>query len=66
MTGYQSRQGSILQLLRQPQKDAGKRIVVVDDAAQIELLDIPQAAGFCTVAEDGTVSYYKKEAELES
>jgi hypothetical protein len=56
----------ICQLLRQPQKDAGKRIVVVDDAAQIELLDIPQVAGFCTVAEDGTVSYYKKEAALES
>ena len=38
----------------------------VDDAAQIELLNIPQVAGFCTVAEDGTVSYYKKEAALES
>ena len=44
----------------------GKRIVVVDDAAQIELLNIPQVAGFCTVAEDGPVSYYKKEAALES
>ena len=40
--------------------------MVVDDTAQIEVLDIPQAAGFCTVAEDGTVSYYKKEAGLES
>ncbi len=49
-----------------PQKDAGKRIVVVEDTSQIELLDIPQVAGFCTVAEDGTVSYYKKEAALES
>ena len=45
---------------------AGKRIVVVEDTSQIELLDIPQAAGFCTVAEDGTVSYYKKEAAFES
>ena len=62
----QGKETMICQLLRQPQKDAGTRIVVVDDAAQIELLDIPQAAGFCTVAEDGTVSYYKKEAELES
>ena len=44
----------------------GKRIVVVEDTAQIEVLDIPQTAGFCTVAEDGTVSYYKKEAALES
>ena len=52
----------ICQLLHKPQKDAGKRIVVVDDTSQIELLDIPQVAGFCTVAEDGTVSYYKKEA----
>ena len=56
----------ICQLLRQPQKDSGKRIVLVEDTAQIEVLDIPQAAGFCTVAEDGTVSYYKKEAALES
>lgn len=62
----QGKETMICLLLRQPQKDAGKRIVVVDDAAQIELLDIPQAAGFCTVAEDGTVSYYKKEAALES
>ena len=42
----QGKETMICQLLRQPQKDAGKRIVVVDDAAQIELLDIPQAAGF--------------------
>ena len=59
----QGKEAMICQLL---QKDTGKRIVVVDDVAQIELLDIPQVAGFCTVAEDGTVSYYKKEAALES
>ena len=62
----QGKETMICQLLRQPQKDAGKRIVVVDDVAQIELLDIPRAAGFCTIAEDGTASYYKKEAALES
>ena len=56
----QGKETMICQLLRQPQKDAGKRIVVVEDTAQIELLHIPQVAGFCTVAEDGTVSYYKK------
>ena len=56
----------ICQLLRQPQKDTGKRIVVVEDTTQIEMLDITHVAGFCTVAEDGTVSYYKKEAALES
>ncbi len=62
----QGKETMICQLLRQPQKDAGKRIVVVENTAQIEMLDIPQVAGFCTVAEDGTVSYYKKEAALES
>ena len=62
----QGKEIMICQLLRQPQKDAGKRIVVVEDTSQIELLDIPHVAGFCTVAEDGTVSYYKKEAALES
>ena len=41
----QGKETMICQLLRQPQKDAGKRIVVVDDAAQIELLNIPQVAG---------------------
>ena len=62
----QGKESMICQLLRRPQKDADKRIVVVDAAAQIELLDIPQVAGFCTVVEDGTVSYYKKEATFES
>ena len=62
----QGKETMICQLLHQPQKDTSKRIVVVEDTAQIELLDIPQAAGFCTVAEDGTVSYYKEEAALES
>lgn len=31
----------LCQLLRLPQKDAGKRLVVVDDAEQIDALDIP-------------------------
>ena len=62
----QGKETVICQLLRRPQKETGKRIVVVEDTSQIELLDIPQAAGFCTVAEDGAVSYYKKEAALES
>ena len=62
----QGKEAMICQLLRQPQKETGMRIAAVDDVAQIELSDIPQVAGFCTVAEDGTVSYYKKEAALES
>ena len=35
----QGKETMICQLLRQPQKDTGKRIVVVEDVAQIELLD---------------------------
>ena len=54
----------LCQLLRLLQKDAGKRLVVVDDAEQIDALDIPHTAGFCTVAADGTVSYYRKEADI--
>ena len=54
----------VSRMLHLPQKDTGKRIVVVDDAAQIDTLDIPQAVGFCTVAEDGSVNYYRKEAGI--
>lgn len=60
----QGKETILCQTLRLPQKDAGKRIIVVDDAVQIDALDIPQAVGFCTVAEDGTVSYYRKEADV--
>ena len=54
----------VSRMLHLPQKDTGKRIVVVDDAAQIDTLDIPQAVGFCTVAADGSVNYYRKEAGI--
>ena len=36
-------------------------LVLVDDPAQIEQLQIPNAAGFCTVTPDGTVQYFQKE-----
>ena len=36
----QGKETMICQLLRQPQKDAGKRIVVVEDTSQIELLEM--------------------------
>ncbi len=42
--------------------DAGKRIVVVEDADQIPRLSIPQATAFCTVEMDtGLVQYFKQE-----
>lgn len=38
-----------------------KYLIIVDQAEQIEDLQIPNAAGYCTVAADGTVQYYQKE-----
>lgn len=53
----------ITQALRQCRQGEGRRIVLVDDAGQIPLLDFPDISGFCTVEPDGTVSYYKKSVE---
>lgn len=41
--------------------EAPKYLVLVDDPAQIERLQIPEAAGYCTVSSDGTVHYFQKE-----
>ena len=43
----------------------GRRIVLIDDPEQIEVLDFPGISGFCTVDESGRVSYYKKMTERE-
>ena len=43
----------------------GRRIVLIDDPEQIEVLDFPGISGFCTVDESGKVSYYKKMTEGE-
>ena len=43
----------------------GRRIVLIDDPEQIEVLDFPDISGFCTVDESGKVSYYKKMTERE-
>lgn len=55
----------VTQALRQCKQGESRRIVLVDDAGQIPLLDFPDISGFCTVGPDGKVSYYKK-AEEES
>lgn len=44
---------------QKPQTDS-KRIVLVEEPKQIELLHIPGASGFCTVTADGRINYYKK------
>lgn len=50
----------VTQALRQCKQGESRRIVLVDDAGQIPLLDFPDISGFCTVGPDGKVSYYKK------
>ena len=41
--------------------DSSQRIVLIDDPAQIQSIDIANTAGFCTVDTDGSVRYYKLE-----
>lgn len=50
------------QVLSQPQKDAGRRIVLVEDRSQIDLLNFPHTAAFCIVSEAESVTYYQKGA----
>lgn len=49
------------QLLTAGPKDPPKYIVLVDKPEQIAELQIPNASGYCTVSDDGTVQYYQKE-----
>ena len=38
-----------------------RRIVIVDSPGQLDAIDIPNAAGYCSVDFDGSVHYYKLE-----
>lgn len=50
----------ISQALRQSREEPGRRILIVESPQQIAGLDIPGVSAYCTVSEDGTVSYYQK------
>jgi len=41
--------------------EIGKRIVIVEDAGQIEKLNVPGASGYCTVTANGGIQYYQRE-----
>lgn len=47
-------------LLNQNREGMGKRIVIVEEPAQISRLEIAGVSGFCTVSMKGNVQYYKK------
>ena len=48
-------------LLKQQSDSGGKRILVVEHPQQIAVWDIPFVSGYCTVASDGNITYYKKQ-----
>ncbi len=54
-------EGLIEQALALFEKECGRRIVIVEDAAQIQRLNIKNAAAYCTVSGTGEIKYYKKE-----
>ena len=54
------KEGLVSQTMRMRQEVFPRRIVLVDEPSQISSLDFPGISAFCTVAEDGRVSYFKK------
>ncbi|MDR0917247.1 MAG: DUF5697 family protein [Oscillospiraceae bacterium] len=45
--------------------DPPRRLIIVEDPKQAEEISIPNTAGFCVVARDGTVTYYKVQEQEE-
>lgn len=54
------KEGLVCQTMRMRQEPFPRRIVIVDIPSQISALDFPGISAFCTVADDGRVSYFKK------
>lgn len=48
-------------VLSDPEEEPSKFLILVDRVEQIEELQIPHVAGYCTVSPDGKVQYYQKE-----
>lgn len=47
-------------VLSDPGEEPSKFLILVDRIEQIEELQIPNVAGYCTVSPDGKVQYYQK------
>ena len=52
------------QLMNQAMSEDSKRILVIEDTAQITLLSVPDTVCYCTVSETGEVTYYQMQGEL--
>lgn len=57
----QGKETLISHVLSDPGEEPSKYLVLVDDPAQIEELQIPHANGYCTVSPNGETQYYQKE-----
>lgn len=57
----QGREHILARLLRASGDETSRYLVLVDDPAQIDTLDLPHVCGYCTVAPSGEVQYYQKE-----
>lgn len=50
----------VASVLQHTRTDDSRRIMVVDEPAQIAELDFPDVSGYCTVGTDGQIHYYQK------
>lgn len=48
------------QLFPRKHADGSRHIVIVDACSYIPLIELPDVMGFCTVEEDGNVTYYRR------
>ena len=56
----------IEQALLQSGEENGKRILIIEDTAQIERLHISDIAAYCIVSDMGEIQYYKQQNKEES
>ncbi len=57
----QGKETLVSHVLSDPGEHPSKYLVLVDEPAQIEELQIPGACGYCTVSPTGEVQYYQRE-----
>ena len=57
----QGKETLVSHILSDPGEQPSRYLVLVDDPAQIEELQIPGVSGYCTVSPAGEVRYYLKE-----
>ena len=57
----EDKEALIEQALLQSDEENGKRILIIEDTAQIKHLCIADVSAYCTVSDTGEIQYYKQE-----